>query len=215
MVFELLGMKFGTPRDNDALAFAASIAIETKDYKILDYMISSLNFYGERLYSSTGTWGKKTVLTYILQNDDYLIKKGLKEIKHIFSSLWSVQDKDKEQIIFYIIELNTNNNNDLIEIKNNLFDLVSNTEIQINSKYDNNDIREYIKGHILVHLLNKKFYHGVNHLLRNQKYKPTILKSLSGGVFDQIRRLLPSLDEINGEGFELLEKFIQEVKPDK
>jgi len=218
MVYDLLGLNFGTQRDNDALAFAASIAIDTKDYKILDYLLSRLNIYGEKLYSRKGTSGGKTALTYILQNDDYLFKKGFREINRIFDSLWRFQDKHKEQIIYYVIELKTDDNddqtkNELIKVKNNLFELVSNTEIQINSTYDTKDItRGYIKDHILVHLLEKKYYHGVNHLLRNPKYKPEELKYVRGGIFEQIIVLLPSADEINNDYVPLLKNFINEVK---
>jgi ankyrin repeat protein len=216
-VYTLLGEGFRTlnNENKDALAFAAKVALEKdeKSYEILDYMLKNLYVYGNKLYSRNGTYEGETALAYILQNDDYLIKKGLKEIKHIFRQLWKFQDKNKEQIIFYIIELDTNNNNELIEIKRDLFDLVFNTEIERNrSRYYNKDIkRKYIKEHILVHLLQEKYYHGVNHLLIDQHHKP---ENLDREIRAQIRPLLPSLDEINGEGFELLEKFIQEVKPD-
>jgi len=111
MVTELLGLEFRTPDNNDALAFAAGKAIYTKgDYDILDYMLSRLNRYGDKLYSFKGTSAGNTALTYILQNNNYLLKYGWNGIRVIFHRLWEKQDKYREQIIHHIITLETDGN---------------------------------------------------------------------------------------------------------
>jgi len=221
IVSTLLGEGFRTLYNKDALAFAASVAMEkdAKSYEILDYMLRNIYAYGGRLYSRTGTYEGETALSYILQNNHYLAEKGWEEIIRIFNSLWSSQDiNNREQIIYYIIKLKTDNSNKqienkLIEIKENLFAFVFNKEINQNSaRYETKDPKKkYIKEQILVFLLQEKFYYGFNLLLLEPKFKTKIL---SKEILDQIVNLLPSINEINGERLQELKNFIQEVKPD-
>jgi len=179
----LLDKRFQSDPNYDVLCYSFKKARETNNYiifdKLVDYFLQGylyrnvLRAHGKDLVTG------QNMLMMIMSDSNYLLKKGEAYINRIVERYSgegdiSISDRNNNSIIYHVVNIEINNDNELIRIKENIFRNILRSFNYIDTIGNKRPI---------IYTFEKEFYYGADYLL--EKYPEEVRRHAASDLINE------------------------------